>query len=155
MCLQVLTSSMMRQLSEVHSGDPTCPHRSFGWQIWLWFRWFFQRLLDVTFKSLLQDQGQVLLGRCDNYASQFFKRSDCLQFQAFLGFQWGGLRKRWQAIPVRMVQVLPNSSAMGTNLLHPIGHCLPDFNHHVSLLPGVDVCRGLCHPVAQVSPLVC
>ena len=69
-------------------------------------------------------------------------------------FALGGVITTPPSSSVRMVQVLPNSSAMGTNLLHPIGHCLPDFNHHVSLLPGVDVCRGLCHPVAQVSPLV-
>ena len=67
MCLQVLTSWMMRRTQLVR--------RSFSWQRLLWFRWFFQCLLDVTFKIFLQDQGQVLLGRCDNYAFQFFKRA--------------------------------------------------------------------------------
>ena len=54
-----------------------------------------------------------------------------------------------------MVEIFSSFSAsFEFQVVHLGCDLVPDRDHHVSLLPGVDVGRAACQPVAQVLPLV-
>ena len=67
---------------------------------------------------------------------------------------WWGWLSQGQALPVRVTKVLPDHPTFHADLREVVCHFMPYLDHHIALLPGIDIGCWFCHPVPQVPPLI-
>ena len=100
---------------------------------------------------LLQNRWWLILGRrddCEVFVQRFAEEG---VLHALL---WWGWLSQGQALPVRVTKVLPDHPTFHADLREVVCHFMPYLDHHIALLPGIDIGCWFCHPVPQVPPLI-